>query len=95
MVDRSIIIIFIGPTVQLCATSQFLCANDRCLDASYMCNGVDNCGDNSDETTICTGTHHNRSQKNIIKDKFTDIVYVYCYFYTSLIFHFRRNPLSN
>ena len=31
----------------------FICANKKCLPASLMCNGKDDCGDNSDETTIC------------------------------------------
>ena len=39
----------------ICADDHFLCANDGCVAASYMCDGNDDCGDNSDESTICSG----------------------------------------
>ena len=38
-----------------CEHDHFLCANDECVAASYMCDGNDDCGDNSDESTICSG----------------------------------------
>ena len=38
-----------------CEDDNFLCANDQCVVASNMCDGKDDCGDNSDETTICSG----------------------------------------
>lgn len=40
-----------------CATCpfQFLCSNDRCTDIGNVCNGADNCNDNSDEDQICVG----------------------------------------
>ena len=44
---------FIQPGI--CQNDNFLCANDKCLEASYMCDGNDDCGDNSDESTICSG----------------------------------------
>lgn len=39
----------------ICANDHFLCANGKCVVASHMCNGNDDCGDNSDESTICSG----------------------------------------
>ena len=36
---------------------RFLCANENCIPEVDMCNGVDDCGDNSDETTICSGNN--------------------------------------
>ena len=39
----------------MCPRENFLCANEKCVNASYLCNGKDDCGDNSDEGTICTG----------------------------------------
>ena len=38
-----------------CSTHQFLCANEKCVPVSWTCDGEDDCGDNSDETTSCTG----------------------------------------
>ena len=39
-----------------CPKDQFLCSNGRCLDPLLLCNGKDDCGDDSDESTICSGT---------------------------------------
>lgn len=41
----------------LCSRYDFLCANDKCVNASVVCDGKDDCGDNSDEGTVCTGNH--------------------------------------
>ena len=38
-----------------CPKNNFLCANDNCLAASVLCDGNDDCGDNSDESTMCSG----------------------------------------
>ena len=32
-----------------CLSCQYQCTNGRCIDKYYKCNGVDDCGDNSDE----------------------------------------------
>ncbi|KII66083.1 Suppressor of tumorigenicity 14 protein [Thelohanellus kitauei] len=36
-------------TCQLCRSDEFACGNDKCIQKRYICNGVDNCGDGSDE----------------------------------------------
>ena len=41
-----------------CAVGRFLCANENCIPEEDMCNGVDDCDDNSDETTICSGNNN-------------------------------------
>ena len=39
-----------------CPKDGFLCANHNCLvKASHICDGHDDCGDNSDENTVCSG----------------------------------------
>ena len=39
-----------------CSLGGFPCANGLCIPEHFMCNGRDDCGDNSDETTVCSGT---------------------------------------
>ena len=39
----------------ICPKENFVCANGKCLDAGLICNGYDECGDNSDESTVCSG----------------------------------------
>ena len=39
----------------VCSTHEFLCANEQCVPLTWTCDGEDDCGDNSDETTTCTG----------------------------------------
>ena len=38
-----------------CSLEGFPCSNGACIPRSFMCNGIDDCGDNSDETTVCSG----------------------------------------
>lgn len=38
-----------GEKLGHCNTSQFKCANKRCINATGVCDSVDNCGDHSDE----------------------------------------------
>ena len=41
-------------TVNLFLLDCFLCDNGQCVRESDICNGRDDCGDNSDETNCCT-----------------------------------------
>ena len=38
-----------------CPSSYFLCSNKKCQSPSTMCDGVNDCGDSSDETIGCNG----------------------------------------
>ena len=38
-----------------CPSSTFKCRNKRCVKISSTCDGVNDCGDNSDETIPCAG----------------------------------------
>ena len=39
-----------------CLDNQFTCTNNLCISSSQLCDGVDNCGDKSDEIGACHGT---------------------------------------
>ena len=43
-----------------CTDDSFTCANRKCIPADLKCDGVDHCGDNSDETYGCIGKEFNR-----------------------------------
>lgn len=47
----------------VCSESRFKCRNGRCVDRSFLCNGQDNCQDNSDEELCLTTAGTSRSQK--------------------------------
>ena len=38
-----------------CPYNYFLCSNKKCLNNTLVCNGKDDCGDNSDES-FCKGS---------------------------------------
>ncbi|KAL5474645.1 hypothetical protein EMCRGX_G026626 [Ephydatia muelleri] len=38
------------------APTKYLCGNSRCVPATYRCNGINDCGDNSDELSCVTNT---------------------------------------
>ena len=40
-----------------CPSSYFLCSNKKCQGPSKMCDGINDCGDNSDETIGCNGMY--------------------------------------
>ena len=39
----------------ICPKNNFMCANGKCVKASLICDSNNDCGDNSDETTVCSG----------------------------------------
>ena len=43
------------PLPSNCPENHFTCKNQKCVTGGYLCNGQDDCGDNSDETVGCTG----------------------------------------
>lgn len=38
-----------------CPLRQFQCTNGRCIPIPWVCDSMDDCGDNSDETSKCEG----------------------------------------
>lgn len=38
----------------ICSETRFKCRNGHCVDRSFLCNGQDNCQDNSDEELCLT-----------------------------------------
>ena len=40
-----------------CPENTFQCSNSRCVPTSNICDGVDDCGDNSDELMPCVGNN--------------------------------------
>lgn len=48
--------LFFEPVIPYtCRISQFVCRNNNCISPDKYCDGVDNCGDSSDEPRFCTG----------------------------------------
>ena len=48
-------IFFLAPLPSNCDSSHFECKNSRCIHGYLLCDGANNCGDNSDETYGCNG----------------------------------------
>ena len=49
------VIIFSEQLPSNCPQTHFLCANKKCVNGYTLCDGLDDCGDRSDETTGCNG----------------------------------------
>ena len=43
--------------------NQFKCTNEKYIPASHACDGMDDCGDHSDETKGCSGTFQNQAKE--------------------------------
>ena len=50
-----------------CSIGHFRCTNGRCVSKTQVCNGVDDCLDNSDEVTDC------KSDIKISKQSYPDL----------------------
>nr|BAN20688.1 low-density lipoprotein receptor [Riptortus pedestris] len=53
----------INPVLRICPASMYVCADGRCIRPSWVCDGQDDCGDNSDEKNCevprsCTSTEY-------------------------------------
>ena len=46
-----------------CPKEQFTCQNGKCIEPYFMCDGNDNCGDESDEIEGCLGTYDSFERK--------------------------------
>ncbi len=45
-----------GPIIDCPGNTTFRCHNGACVNASYVCDGTDTCGDGSDESAdVCAG----------------------------------------
>ena len=42
-------------TLTTCMENQFTCANKRCIPSSRTCDGMNDCGDYTDELSPCSG----------------------------------------
>ena len=42
-----------------CPSHTFTCANDQCIAMENICDGIPDCDDYSDETSICIGMYNN------------------------------------
>ena len=50
---------FILIVADTCDSDEFTCSNLECRPESVVCDGNDDCGDNSDEEQDCSGMYNN------------------------------------
>ena len=51
--------IFVAMIKSNCPKTHFTCDNMRCVRGSLLCDGKDDCGDESDEVKGCSGSNDN------------------------------------
>ena len=54
--------------IEICRGESFHCDNKRCIERSLHCNGIDECGDGSDEPPFCPGTISLPDVNDILKN---------------------------
>lgn len=70
--------------VRTCPTNYFMCNSRRCIPLNQTCDGIEQCGDGSDETIChCNSTEHFKCKSGQCIDK--------TYRCDSGIFHFTLN----
>ena len=51
MINYNRVYIYLDNT---CPMNQFRCQNETCIPITWVCDGLDDCGDRSDESKYCT-----------------------------------------
>ncbi|ODM93195.1 Low-density lipoprotein receptor-related protein 4 [Orchesella cincta] len=54
LVLPSVLLGFLVQPTDGCALSEYYCDNTRCISLDKFCNGVNDCGDGSDEPRFCS-----------------------------------------
>lgn len=81
--------LFFTPAIMYtCRISQFVCRNNKCVSPDKYCDGVDDCGDMSDEPRFCTGESirniFDASPRPLLNWTFRIYHYVHTYTYEKL-----------
>ena len=51
-------LLYAGQMASNCPENHFSCINQKCVSGDSLCNGNNDCGDNSDETIGCKGKYN-------------------------------------